>query len=105
MRPGFERNETDLYLLINKLILDQGERCRLCGGPLDLSEAPNRLAQPSADRLDSSIKVYDRTNLQITHLACNLGKNECPNVEALEFFRSWCGDGISEPPASYEGAG
>jgi hypothetical protein len=96
LRPDFETNETDLYLLFNKLILDQGERCRLCGGLLDFSEPPNRLAQPSADRIDSSVKVYDRTNLQITHLACNLGKNECPNVEALEFFRSWCGDGIAD---------
>jgi hypothetical protein len=96
LRPGFETNETDLYLEINKLILDQRERCRLCGGLLDLSEPPNRLAQPSADRIDSSLKVDDRTNLQITHLACNLGKNECPNAEALEFFRSWCGDGIAD---------
>jgi hypothetical protein len=96
LRSGFETNETDLYLLINKLIQDQRERCRLCDGILDLSESPNRLAQPSADRIDSSVKVYDRTNLQITHLACNLGKNECPNTEALEFFRAWCGEGLVE---------
>ena len=98
LRPGFETNETDLYLLINKLLQEQEERCPLCDGVLDLSEAPNRLAQPSADRIDSSVKVYDRTNLQITHLACNLGKNQCSNREALEFFRSWCGEGIAEDP-------
>jgi hypothetical protein len=96
LRPGFERNETDLELLITKLLLDQGECRRLCGGRLDLSEPPNRLAQPSPDRIDSSLKVYDETNLQIAHLACNWAKNECPNTEALAFFRSWCGDGIAD---------
>jgi hypothetical protein len=70
--------------------------CRLCGGRLDLSEPPNRLAQPSPDRIDSSLKVYDETNLQIAHLACNWAKKECPNTEALAFFRSWCGDGIAD---------
>ena len=86
LRPGFETNETDLCLIINKLFFEQGERCRLCGGPLDLSEPPNRLAQPSTDRIDSSVKVYDRTNLQITHLACNLGKNEFPNAALVLQF-------------------
>jgi hypothetical protein len=88
LQPGYETTETDLHLLIGKLIQDQGERCALCGGTLDMSEPPNRMAQPSADRIDSATKVYDRTNLQIVHLACNLRKNECPNVEALEFFRA-----------------
>jgi hypothetical protein len=96
LRPGYETNETDLDLLIGKLFQDQHERCALCGGILDMSDSPNRMAQPSADRIDSTIKVYDRTNLQIAHLACNLGKNECPNIEALEFFRTWCGEGIPE---------
>jgi hypothetical protein len=96
LRPGYETTETELHLIITKLIQDQEERCKLCGGPLDLSEPPNRLAQPSADRINSTKKIYDRTNLQITHLACNLGKNECSNVEALDFFRMWCGEGIRE---------
>jgi hypothetical protein len=103
LRPGYETTETDLHLLIGKLIHDQSERCALCGGALDLSEPSNRMAQPSADRIDSTIKVYDRTNLQIVHLACNLGKSECPNSEALEFFLSWCGDGVAEPDLTVEG--
>lgn len=96
LRPGFETNESDLHLLIGKLIQDQKERCALCGGALDLSEAPNRLAQPSADRIDGSIKVYEQKNLQITHLACNLGKNKSSNNDALDFFRSWCGGGMPD---------
>jgi hypothetical protein len=100
LRPGFETTETDLHLIISKLFQDQDELCALCGGALDLSEPPNRMAQPSADRIDSSIRVYDRTNLQIVHLACNLGKNECPNIEALEFFRTWCGEGVEDDAES-----
>jgi len=96
LRSGFDTNETDLILLIGKLIEDGHERCALCGGPLDMSEPPCRMAQPSVDRIDSTLKVYDRTNLQIVHLACNLGKNECTNPEALEFFRTWCGEGIGD---------
>jgi hypothetical protein len=96
LRPGYEATETDLHLLIGKLLHDQLERCALCGGMLDLSESAYRMAQPSPDRIDSTIKVYDRTNLQIVHLACNLGKNVCSNDEALEFFRTWCGEGVPE---------
>jgi len=100
LRPGFESPESDLNLLMAKLFKEQKERCALCGGVLDVSDNPNRLAQPSADRIDGRIKIYDRTNLHLTHLGCNLAKNECPNDEALEFFRTWCGDGIDEPDAA-----
>jgi hypothetical protein len=99
LKPGFESPESDLNLLMAKLFQEQSGRCALCGGVLDISDGPNRLAQPSADRIDSHIKIYDGTNLHLTHLGCNLAKNEYPNDEALEFFRTWCGDGMDEPDA------
>jgi hypothetical protein len=34
------------------------------------------MLQPSADRIDSSNGAYDDANLQVTHLACTLAKNQ-----------------------------
>lgn len=68
-------NISDLVaLLIRKWTEDQDGRCALCRGPL--SRTLSGMLQASADRIDSSNSVYDDSNTQITHLACNWAKNK-----------------------------
>ena len=40
----------------------------------------------SRDRVDSTVKVYDATNLQLTHLGCNLAKNDATFAEWQAFL-------------------
>ncbi len=78
-------NFSDLYsMLVKKWLTDQHELCALCGGPL-VSEIDNEMLQPSADRIDSKNGAYDEENVQITHLACNLAKNQY----GQEHFEEW----------------
>ena len=72
-------------LIINKWIEQQG-RCALCGVDLR-ANVKNKMFQPSADRIDSSNGTYDENNLQITHLACNLAKNEYSAADFAEWLR------------------
>ncbi len=86
-RAGKERNgqypprksltQADLYILLNKIWNEQGGRCALCGGMIP-TETSNRLLQASSDRIDSENKAYDEGNIQLTHLGCNLAKNDVP---------------------------
>lgn len=62
-------------LLLRKWLVEQRGKCALCGGPLVASTA-NPMLKASADRIDSGNGSYDETNVQITHLACNLAKNQ-----------------------------
>ena len=55
----------------------------LCGGPLVQSKIKS--LQPSVDRIDSSDISYSDANMHITHLACNLAKNEW----GLSDFTDW----------------
>jgi hypothetical protein len=43
------------------------------------------MMQASADRIDSANGAYDEVNVQVTHLACNLAKNQY----GLEHFEEW----------------
>jgi hypothetical protein len=52
----------------------QGGKCKLCDRILPQG-GNNVLLQISADRIDSNNANYDLANTQLTHLACNLGKN------------------------------
>ena len=77
-------NVSDLVaLIIRKWTDDQNGKCALCGGPL--IQTISKMLQPSADRIDSSNIAYDDANTQITHLACNLAKNEW----GLDEFKDW----------------
>ena len=68
-------NQSDLVaLILRKWTADQMGMCALCGGPLTVTK--NRMLQASADRIDSGNIAYDDANTQITHLACNLAKNQ-----------------------------
>ena len=76
---------SELYaLLVRKWQDEQRGRCALCGGPLVASTA-NAMLKASADRIDSGNPAYDETNIQITHLACNLAKNQY----GLSHFEEW----------------
>ena len=62
----------------------QQGRCRLCGALIPLDTA-NPLLLPSADRLDNGNVHYSIENTQLTHRACNLGRN----IGSVEQFNEW----------------
>ncbi len=78
------RVESDIDILLGEKWREQQARCSLCDGALVLA-ATNRLLQCSVDRIDSGCGSYDSSNLQITHLACNLAKNSA----GAEEFDEW----------------
>lgn len=81
----------NLVELLCSKIQDQGNLCALCRRPLNLV-ASNRMLQCSPDRIDSSSPSYGPENLQITHLACNLAKNDGTAEEFEEWIQLICGD-------------
>jgi len=64
----------DLLRLFGELWGKQEGRCNLCNGLIVPGEE-NPLLKMSADRIDSAIKIYDGTNVHLTHVGCNLAKN------------------------------
>lgn len=77
-------NLSDLIALLTRKWTDgQRGRCALCEGPLVPSATG--MLKPSADRIDSANPGYDDANVQITHLACNLAKNQY----GAEDFANW----------------
>lgn len=68
-------NYGETFLILKEIWDAQGGCCPLCGQNIPI-ETENPLLQMSRDRIDSTNKAYDRENLQITHLGCNLGKNQ-----------------------------
>jgi hypothetical protein len=76
----------DLVPNIHALLQARPLVCYLCGSVMQI-KPKNRLLQPSPDRVDSSIGDYGPENLQLAHLACNLGKN----AASVEEFREWLG--------------
>lgn len=77
-------NISDLIAIITrKWQEDQKGKCALCRGPL--AQSSIKSLQPSVDRIDSSDTSYSDENMQITHLACNLAKNEW----GLSDFSDW----------------
>ena len=71
------------FLLYDKLE-EQNNLCALCGKLMRL-DTTKKLLQFSPDRIDSSNPSYGADNLQITHLACNLAKND----GTTEDFEEW----------------
>jgi hypothetical protein len=76
--------ESDLHITLHKKWHEQGGLCALCGGNLVLS-AVNKLLKSSLDRINSALPTYDSKNVQITHLGCNLAKNDVSMAE----FADW----------------
>lgn len=83
LRSGL--NNRQLYQVLIAKWREQQGLCALCGGIIPLHPV-NRLFQMSRDRVDSAVKVYDASNLQITHLGCNLAKNDTTLTEWEEFL-------------------
>jgi hypothetical protein len=79
--PGQEEIENILHTRWR----EQEGRCSLCGEPMPLNPT-NRLFRMSPDRIDSASKTYDATNLQLSHLGCNLAKNDTTMKEWQEFL-------------------
>jgi hypothetical protein len=76
--------EGQLHMILIRKWKDQGGKCALCGGDIEL-ESDNNLLKCSPDRIDSSIPWYNFANLQITHRACNWAKNDA----SAELFEEW----------------
>jgi hypothetical protein len=77
-------NQSDLVaLIIRKWTVDQKGKCALCGGPL--TQTAHKMLKVSADRIDSGNIAYDDANTQLTHLACNLAKNQW----GFDAFEDW----------------
>jgi hypothetical protein len=66
---------TDLGALLTLKLHSQKSLCALCGQLMRL-DTSKKLLQCSPDRIDSTNPSYGQDNLQITHLACNLAKND-----------------------------
>jgi hypothetical protein len=84
VNPVRTTSESSLHILLGKKWQEQKGRCFLCQGPL-LPGTKNYLLQASPDRTDSLDTAYSDANIRITHLGCNLAKN---NV-SLTDFEDW----------------
>lgn len=86
-------NFSTLYGILFRKWREQEGVCGLCHGKL-VAGSENEMTQPSADRIDSSNDAYDDDNVWITHLACNLAKNQY----GLEKFEDWLSTVRHPPP-------
>ena len=77
---------SELLNILDEKWHEQNGQCALCGGRL-IKASINPMLQASPDRIDSSNSEYGRGNLQITHLACNLAKNQYGQAA----FNQWLG--------------
>lgn len=77
--------ESDIHILLGKKWEEQRACCALCDGPLVIG-GTNKLLQASADRIDSALPNYDAKNIHITHLGCNLAKNDVSIAEFAEWL-------------------
>ena len=89
-RTGFypERNSlnfSDLFRLFSDIWRNQQGRCGLCNRPIVPGEE-NPLLKMSADRIDSSKKIYDGENVHLTHVGCNLAKSSASIEEWGDFL-------------------
>jgi hypothetical protein len=73
--PRTVPNDLDVEQMLVQKWHDQKGLCALCDKPIPWNST-NKLLQLSRDRADSANKTYDCQNTQLTHLACNLGKND-----------------------------
>jgi hypothetical protein len=84
-------NMSDLATLLTAKWNAQLGQCVLCGGRLKSGTA-NPMLRSSADRIDSANGAYTEDNVQITHLACNLAKNQYGGKEFGEWLDTVRGD-------------
>ena len=78
-------NLSDLIGAISTRWNKQEGRCAICGGPISVDGA-NPLLKMSGDRIDSDSPSYGAENLQLTHFACNLAKNNSSMLDTLAWI-------------------
>lgn len=78
-------NISDLFIGLSQMWRLQDGHCALCGQPIPLA-TKNKLLQLSRDRIDSANKEYGVSNIQLTHLGCNLAKSSASMEEWSEFL-------------------
>jgi hypothetical protein len=78
-------NFSDLFQLLKDTWNRQEGRCNLCEGTITLGEE-NPLLKMSPDRIDSSNKAYDASNVHLVHVGCNLAKNAASLDEWQEYL-------------------
>ena len=82
---------TNLIEVLHTKWIDQNERCALCNQLVRL-DTEKKLLQCSPDRKDSKNPSYGDDNLQITHPACNLAKNDGSTEDFEEWLNLISGD-------------
>lgn len=82
---------TNLVTLLDRKWREQRGLCALCNQPVRL-DTQKKLLQISPDRKDSKNPSYGDDNLQITHLACNLAKNDSTTEDFEEWLSIACGE-------------
>jgi hypothetical protein len=75
-------NFSDLIASISTRWGEQAGCCAICGGAISV-EGANQLLKLSADRVNSDNASYGAENLQLTHFACNLAKNNSSMADTL----------------------
>jgi hypothetical protein len=82
---------TNLTFLLQDKLEEQKNLCALCGKLMRL-DTTRKLLQCSPDRIISTNPSYGADNLQITHLACNLAKNDGSTEDFEEWLELISGD-------------
>lgn len=78
-------NLSDLISSINTRWREQAGCCAICGGPISV-DGVNPLLKMSGDRIDSDSPSYGAENLQLTHFACNVAKNNSSMADTLAWI-------------------
>lgn len=94
-------NLSDILAALNTKWTEQSGRCQLCGGLIPLNPS-NRLLQLSPDRIDSTAKTYAAENLHLTHLGCNLAKNNATMADWQEYLAMVRGLSAAPPTPQIE---
>jgi hypothetical protein len=82
---------TNLTFLLQDKLEEQKNLCALCGKLMQF-DTTKKLLQCSPDRIVSTNPSYGSDNLQITHLACNLAKNDGTTEDFEEWLELISGD-------------
>jgi len=82
---------THLTFLLHDKLEEQKNLCALCGKVMRL-DTTKKLLQCSPDRIVSTNPSYGADNLQLTHLACNLAKNDGSTGDFEEWLELISGD-------------
>lgn len=79
--------ETPQRLLgaLRRRFIAQNGLCALCDAPIP-AEPANPILQLSVDRIDNRNDAYSESNIQLTHLGCNRGRNNASLAHWSEYI-------------------